>query len=140
MQKAFLDTNILVDLIADRKPFSKFAIEIFNLSEQKKIKLYTSSHSIATTHYLLKKYLEEKELRSVLYDLLSFIKIIPIGIDTLKKGLRSSHKDFEDAIQIISAGTIEEIDCIITRNIKDFRESDIPVYSPDEFILILGKT
>lgn len=140
MQKAFIDTNILVDLIADRKPFSKFAIEIFNLSEQKKIKLYTSSHSIATTHYLLKKYLEEKELRSVLYDLLSFIKIIPIGIDTLKKGLRSSHKDFEDAIQIISAGTIEEIDCIITRNIKDFRESDIPVYSPDEFILILGKT
>ena len=57
MKKVFIDTNILVDLIADRIPFSKYAIEIFNNAERKKIKLFTSSHSIATTHYLLKKYL-----------------------------------------------------------------------------------
>ena len=56
MKKAFLDTNIIVDLIADRKPFSKFSIEIFKKAEENKIKLFTSSHSIATTHYLLKKF------------------------------------------------------------------------------------
>jgi predicted nucleic acid-binding protein len=132
MKKIFVDTNIIVDLIADRKPYSKFAIDLFNRAELKTIKLYTSSHSIATTHYLLKKYINEKELREILHNLLDFISIIPMDIDVFKKGLRSKHKDFEDALQIICAYSIEKIDCIVTRNIKDFRDSEIPVLTPDE--------
>jgi predicted nucleic acid-binding protein len=134
MKKIFVDTNIIIDLIADRKPFSKFAIEIFSKAENKKIKLFTSSHSIATTHYLLKKYIEEKELRDILYSLLEYVQLIPVDIDIIKKGLKSKHKDFEDAIQIISAYSIEKMDCIVTRNIKDFRGSEIPVLSPDELV------
>lgn len=63
MKNIFLDTNIIIDLVADRKPFSKYAIEIFKRAEKGKITLYTSSHTIATTHYLLKKYMSEKDLR-----------------------------------------------------------------------------
>ena len=135
MKKVFLDTNILVDLIAVRKPFSKYSIEIFKKAEEKKIKLFTSSHSIATTHYLLKKYLEEKILRDVLYNLLDYVTVIAVDTDVLKKGLRSKHKDFEDSIQILCASTIEKIDCIVTRNTKDFRESEILVLTPDELCL-----
>ena len=135
MKKVFLDTNILVDLIADRKPFSKYSIEIFKKAEEKKIKLFTSSHSIATTHYLLKKYLEEKILRDVLYNLLDYVTVIAVDTDVLKKGLRSKHKDFEDSIQILCASTIEKIDCIVTRNTKDFRVSEILVLTPDELCL-----
>ena len=132
MKKIFVDTNILVDLIADRRPFSKFAIQLFSKAEEKKIKLYTSSHTIATTHYLLKKYLDEKDLREILINILDYLNIVAIDLDVLKKGLKSKHKDFEDALQIISAYSIEKIDCIVTRNIKDFKESEIPVLSPDE--------
>jgi len=135
VKKVFLDTNIIVDLIADRKPFSKYSIEIFKKAEEKKIKLFTSSHSIATTHYLLKKYLEEKILRDVLYNLLDYVTVIAVDTDVLKKGLRSKHKDFEDSIQILCASTIEKIDCIVTRNTKDFRESEILVLTPDELCL-----
>jgi predicted nucleic acid-binding protein len=135
MKKVFLDTNIIVDLIADRKPFSKYSIEIFKKAEEKKIKLFTSSHSIATTHYLLKKYLEEKILRDVLYNLLDYVTVIAVDTDVLKKGLRSKHKDFEDSIQILCASTIEKIDCIVTRNTKDFRDSEILVLTPDELCL-----
>jgi predicted nucleic acid-binding protein len=138
MKKVFVDTNIIIDLIADRKPFSKYAIEIFNQAEEKKIVLFTSSHSIATTHYLLKKYMEEKSLRDLLYNLLDFLTPIPVDLDVLKKGLRSKHKDFEDAIQIGCASSIEEIDCIVTRNIKDFKESEILVLTPDELCLKLN--
>lgn len=134
MKKIFVDTNIIVDLVADRKPYSKFAIEIFSNAERKKVKLYTSSHSIATTHYLLKKYIEDKALRDILYNLLDFIQVIQIDLDTIKKGLKSKHKDFEDAIQIICASSIEKTDCIVTRNIKDFRDSEIPVFAPDELV------
>ncbi len=134
MKKVFVDTNILVDLIADRRPFSKFAIAIFSKAEEKKIKLYASSHSIATTHYLMKKFIDEKELREVLYNLLDFLHVVPIDIDIIKKGLKSKHKDFEDALQIIAAYSVDKIDCIVTRNIKDFRDSEIPVLTPDKLV------
>lgn len=132
MKKVFVDTNVIVDLIADRRPFSKFAIELFNSAEANKVQLYTSSHSIATTHYLLKKYMDEKDLRDVLYALLEYLTVISVDVDVIKKGLRSKHKDFEDAIQILCASNIEQMDCIVTRNIKDFKGSEIPVYAPDE--------
>ncbi|MEO6883032.1 MAG: PIN domain-containing protein [Bacteroidia bacterium] len=135
MKKAFIDTNIIVDLIANRKPFSKYAVEIFNKAENKKIKLFTSSHSIATTHYLLKKYMDEKSLREVLYNLLDYLTVIPVSVDILKKGLRSKHKDFEDAIQILCASSEEKIDCIVTRNVKDFKNSEILVLTPDELCI-----
>jgi predicted nucleic acid-binding protein len=137
MIKVFLDTNILVDLIADRKPFSKHAIEIFKSAEERKTELFTSSQSIATAHYLLKKYVEEKDLRDILTNLLEFLDVIPVDLDVLKKGLRSNHKDFEDAIQIICASSITGIDFIVTRNTKDFKTSNIAVLTPDELCLKL---
>lgn len=132
MRKIFVDTNILVDLIADRKPFSKYAIKIFNTAETKKIKLFTSSHSLATTCYLLKKYVDDKTLREVLLELIEYVTIIPVDSAILTKGLRSKHKDFEDSIQIFCATTIEKIDCIVTRNVKDFKGSELPIFAPEE--------
>ena len=137
MTRVFLDTNILVDLIADRKPFSKHAIEIFKSAEERKTHLFTSSHSIATAHYLLKKYVEEKDLRDILSSLLEYLDVIPVDFDVLKKGLRSNHKDFEDAIQIICASSITGIDFIVTRNTKDFKTSNVAVVTPDELCLKL---
>lgn len=135
MRRVFLDTNIIVDLISDRKPFSKYAIEIFQKAEEDKLKLFTSSHSMATTHYLLKKYMEEKQLREVLFNLLDYLTVVAVDVDILKKGLRSSHKDFEDSIQIFCASSIENISCIVTRNVKDFKGSEINVITPDELAL-----
>jgi len=60
MRNVFVDTNILIDLLADRPPFSKFAIEIFHLAEKKQVRLFTSSHSYATTHYSLKSMLRKR--------------------------------------------------------------------------------
>ena len=135
MKNIFVDTNIIIDLIADREPFSKYAISLFSEAEKKKIKLYTSSHAIATTHYLLKKYTEEKKLRQILLELSTFLHIILIDADIIRKGLKSKHKDFEDALQILCAGSIQKMDCIVTRNIKDFKDADIPVISPEKLKL-----
>jgi predicted nucleic acid-binding protein len=134
MKQVFVDTNILIDLLADRPPFSKFAIEIFDRAEKNKVKLFTSSHSYATTHYLLKKYMEEAALRQVLFSLLDFIAIIPIDLAIIRKSLLSKHKDFEDAIQIFAANSIDNLDFIVTRNIKDFKNTGIAVLPPDELL------
>ncbi|MFM2359403.1 MAG: hypothetical protein RLY16_1396 [Bacteroidota bacterium] len=132
MKNIFVDTNIIIDLIADRQPFSKHAIKIFKQAASKKICLFTSSHSIATSHYLLKRFLGEKELREVLLNLFEFITVIAVDVNVLTKGLRSHHKDFEDAVQIICALSIEDLDCIVTRNGKDFKKSGILILAPEE--------
>lgn len=132
MKKIFVDTNILVDLLADRKPFSKYAVEIFTAAERKKVKLFTSSYSIATTYYLLKKFIDDNSLRKTLLDLIEYLTIISVNTEVLTKGLRSKQKDFEDSIQIYCATTIDKIDCIVTRNIKDFKGCEILVLTPDE--------
>lgn len=137
MKNVFVDTNILIDLLADRPPFSKFAIEIFALAEKKQVGLFTSSHSYATTHYLLKKHIDEKELRKLLYSLLDFIDLISIDSSIIKKSLLSNHKDFEDAIQIFAANSIADMDFIVTRNLKDFKDTGITVLPPDELIQLL---
>ena len=83
---------------------------------------------------MLKKYIDEKQLREIFYSLLEYVQIIAINEDVVKKGLKSKHKDFEDALQIICAYTIEKLDCIVTRNIKDFKSAEIPVLTPDELV------
>ena len=137
MKKVFVDTNIFIDLIADRRPFSKFALEIFDKAERKKVKLYTSSHVFASTHYLMKKYLDEKALRELLSNLLEYVSSVAIDSEIIKISLKSKFKDFEDAIQIYAAHSIDKIDCIVTRNLKDYKDAGIEVLSPEQLISLI---
>lgn len=130
----FLDTNILIDIVANRLPFSKNAISIFDYCQRNEIRIYSSSHSLAAMHYIAKRVVDEKELRSIIEDLLDTISIIPVTESILKKSLKSSNKDFEDAIKIVSAQSINTMDCIVTRDLKDYKFSEIKVYNPDEFL------
>ena len=132
MKAFFIDTNIVIDFISFRVPFGIAAKSIFELAEKKNIKLYISSLSVATTHYVLKKVFSEDQVRTAISSTLDLLEIIPVTEDILRKSLNSNHKDFEDAIQIFCAHKIEGLDAIITRNIKDFSTSEITVLAPDE--------
>ena len=121
MKRLFLDTNIIVDLLANRTPYSFQARELLVLAENKKIRLYTSTHAIVTAHYLLKKYSDERNLRKSLSYLLEIVTAITIDADILQKSLKAGHKDFGDSIQIFCAYTIDNIFAIVTRNPKDFQ-------------------
>lgn len=134
MIAAFLDTNIIIDLLINRQPFSKSAITIFSAAEKNKIALYTSSHAIATTHYVLKKYNEEKRLRVIISYLLDYVKPIAVSESILRQALRSEINDFEDAIQMITATSNNQISMIITRNTKDFKKSTLPVFTADQVV------
>ncbi|KQT18085.1 hypothetical protein ASG31_04950 [Chryseobacterium sp. Leaf404] len=128
----FLDTNVLVDLVQKREPHFAIVSQIFNVSTKDDVELCASSHSIATLHYLCKKNMQESSLRELIDEILNFITIIPVDEDILRKSLRSQHKDFEDAIQIFCAHQVKNVTGIVTRNIKDFSTSEIPVFAPDE--------
>lgn len=135
MKCVFLDTNVIIDLLADRIPFSKDAERIFNLGKNKQLKLFVSAHSIVTVHYVLKKYMDEKKLRLVLTELVECLEIIPVTKQVIDRSLTSKFTDFEDAIQYFTAISIADISYIITRNIKDFKFAEIAVLAPDQFIV-----
>lgn len=132
--KFYIDTNILIDALLRRQPFHEKASALLNFALNNKISIYTSSHCIATLHYVCKKNINETDLRSIISKFLEFIIIIPVDDNILKKSAKSQHKDFEDAIQILCAHQIKNLDGIITRNLKDFSSSEIPVFPPDEAI------
>jgi predicted nucleic acid-binding protein len=139
MKNVFLDTNVLMDILANRQPFYKSSSAIYKLGLSKKVLFYTSSNTISTLHYLLKKFIEEDKIRMALDEITNAITIIPVDITIIKKSLKSSHKDFEDAIQIISAQSINTMDCIVTRDLKDYKNTEINVFTPDEFLNTINK-
>jgi hypothetical protein len=76
----------------------------------------------------------EAAMREVLLSLLDFIDIIAIDINIIRKSLLSKHKDFEDAIQIFAANSVNNLDYIVTRNLKDFKDAGVAVLPPDELL------
>lgn len=134
MKNIFLDTNVLMDILANREPFYKSSSEIYKLGLRKKVILFTSSNTISTLHYLLKKFTTEENIRQSLDEVTTILSIIPVDINIIKKSLKSNHKDFEDAIQIVSAQSINTMDCIVTRDLKDYKFAEINVLTPDDFL------
>ena len=138
MKNVFIDTNILMDIFADRHPFIKSSLKIYNLGIKRKIKLFTTSNTITTLHYLLKKTISEEKTRMAIEHVLENTTIISVDVNIIKKSLKSNHKDFEDAIQIVSAQSIHNMDCIITRDLKDYKHAEINVLTPDDFLNTLN--
>lgn len=135
MKNIFLDTDILIDFLGDRKPFSRFALTIFLNAYNKKITAYTSGNSITTAYYILGKQTTEKHARELVINLMDQISVIPVTEDILKNAFSSNFTDVEDAIQFFSALTISDMYCIVTRNIKDYKKRTIPVFSSEELLL-----
>ena len=133
MKKLLVDTNIIIDLLAKREAFYESAAQLFSLADQKKVELYVCSLSFANSHYILNRQLNEIKVREVLRKLRVLVRVIPMDSKIIDLSLNSEFKDFEDAIQYFAA--IEsDIDIIITRNLKDFKKSDIPVMTGGQFI------
>ena len=127
----FVDTDVILDFLGDRKPFSKSAHKLFVLAEQKRIELYTSSNSITTAYYLLWKGSTDAQTRDLISGLMDIVRTIPVNHKILTQALKSEFKDFEDAVQHFSALTVDEIKLIVTRNIKDYSKSKIQVSGPE---------
>ena len=140
MKVIFLDTNVIIDFLGDRRPFSLTAAEIFNASLLNKVKIFVSAVSYNNIYYILRQSLTHKETIKLLDELSDLIKIVDVTESIIKKSLKSDFKDFEDAIQYNCALTINKIDFIVTRNGKDFKKSILPVMNPQEAIGIINST
>ena len=133
--KLFLDTNIVIDVIANREPFVKDSRIILNLCETGKADGIISALTLCTISYVLRKFATPGMMRTKLRDLRNILTPIDLSVSLLDKAIASSITDFEDAVQFYTAA-YSDADVIITRNIKHFPQDNIPVLTPTEFLAI----
>jgi predicted nucleic acid-binding protein len=135
MDRILVDTNIVLDLLAKRTKFLIEAQELFTLSDKNELKLYVSSLTFANTYYILSQKMKLGNARKILRKFKVLVEVLPMDDKIIDLSLESDFKDFEDAIQYHTA--IEnEVDVIITRNLKDFKTAKIPVLTAKDYIEI----
>lgn len=137
MKNIFLDTNVLIDFFADRKPFSLEAARLFNYSIKKKINLYISAVSYNNIYYILRQSCSHIETIKILTELNEWTVIIDVSKEIINKSLKSDFRDFEDAIQYNCAKSLKKIDFIVTRDTKDFKTSSLPILTPKEAVTLI---
>ncbi len=138
MKSLFVDTNIVLDLLAHRMPYYTDAAKLFSLADRKEIKLSVSALCLADINYILSKQNPEMDVRGILRKFKVLVDVLPFDDKIIDLALNSEFRDFEDAIQYFTAIENEQ-DLIITRNQPDFKESKIPVMNAGEFIKTIKK-
>lgn len=134
MQKALIDTDVILDFFFDRKPFSDFAAQVLALCESGEVKGFVTSVIISNVYYLLRQTATHEKVIEKIIQLITITEVLITDKDVILKALNSNFKDFEDALQNYSAEINGQIDVIITRNTKDFKNSSLGVMSPENYI------
>ncbi|MCO6358292.1 type II toxin-antitoxin system VapC family toxin [Roseivirga pacifica] len=136
MSRILVDTNIVIDLLAQRKEFYDEAAKLFSLSDKKEISLTISSLTFANTNYILSKQKSTKEAREILRKLKVLVEVINLDDKIIELALSDDQFiDFEDGLQYYSA-LENNVDIILTRNKKDFKNSKIPVLTAKEYLAL----
>ena len=133
MEKVFVDTNVIIDLLAKREPFYMEAQDLFTLSDKKEIKLCISSLSFANAYYSIAKHHKDVDARKFLAKFKVLVTVLPLEDKAIDLALASEFDDFEDGLQYFVAMD-NEADVIISRNKKDFKSSKIPVLTAEEYL------
>ena len=130
MTKVFIDSDVIIDFLTDRKPFSDSASVLFNRIDKREIEGYTSAQSICNIYYILRKFYAHLKVIQALNELAALIGILPVNQDIVQKALHSDFTDFEDGIQNFCAEA-GKVDILITRNLRDYKRAGVAVMSPD---------
>jgi predicted nucleic acid-binding protein len=129
-----VNTNVILDVILKREPHFAASYELLNLAVQDKLHVMITTSCVTDIHYLLRKSgMDDSNSRNALSQLFVFTKLAEVRADDIHCALSSLITDFEDAV-IVEAARRNSCHSIITRNTKDFVESEIPAIEPVKFI------
>ncbi|MCD7763622.1 MAG: PIN domain-containing protein [Lachnospiraceae bacterium] len=132
--KVLLDTCVIIDFLQRREPFDQEAVRIMRLAATNQISGFITAKSATDIYYLSHRATHsDKESRSKLNQLLAIIGILDTSAEDVFHAISSDTSDFEDAVMIETA-IRSGMDCIVTRNGKDYEKSKLTVYNPEEFL------
>ena len=133
IKRVFIDTDVILDVALAREPFLEASRIVLALVENNIAIGYMSSNGVANLYYILRKSGGDINARRFITKLIQYITVISIEHSDIVNGLKSSIPDFEDALQQCSAYR-NQCDCIVTRNVDDYKSSSAIAYSPIEFL------
>ena len=134
--KVLFDTNIILDVLLDRKPFSEHASYLMSKVERSEINGFLCATTMTTIYYLLSKYLDKEKAIDSINAIMALFEIASVNRLVIENALKSKFSDFEDAVLHESARHAGA-EYIITRNINDFKITKIPAFTPAEFLNML---
>jgi predicted nucleic acid-binding protein len=135
MEKVFIDSDIILDLLMKRDPYYNSSIKLFNLIENKKIEGFVSPLIFSNLFYIIRKLENREKAINSLKKLKILVRILPVDEKVIDLALSSNLKDFEDAIQYYTA-LKNGINNLITRNTKDYKLVKINLFTADEYVKI----
>ena len=135
--RVFVDTNVLLDVLAKREPFYSDAARIWTMAELAKIEALVSVISFNNIYYVVRRASNRKTAEKALQLMRNVFTPVPLSVQILSQAIDAGYNDFEDAIQFHSA-VHADAECLITRDTDHFPGTDIPVLSPAGFLVSLA--
>jgi len=134
MTTVLIDTDVLLDFLYEREPFSENSAEILNLCDLNKISGWLTPVILSNIYYILRKSYSHNEVIIKFQELLKILNVLSMNKDSVLLALNSEFTDFEDALQNYAAEYDGKINFVITRNIKDYKNSSLKVLTPNDFL------
>ncbi len=134
MDKILIDSDIVLDFYLKRQPFEEYAIEVFTLCANKLIEGYVTPVIISNAYYVFRQKSEHTKVLAEFKKLLQVVDIVAMDKEVVLNAVFSEFADFEDALQYFAAAKHGNIDLILTRNVKDYKKSEIPVMTPEAYL------
>lgn len=137
--RVLIDTNVIIDALTSREPWSESAETIFIMAANHIIDMYITASSATDIYYLVRKYLHSTEqAKQIMEKLYSLVGILSVSSAECVDALASAISDYEDAI-IERVSVKANIDYIITRNVKDYQPGMVKAILPDDFITLINE-
>ncbi|MGL6196574.1 MAG: type II toxin-antitoxin system VapC family toxin [Thermoguttaceae bacterium] len=137
MISVLVDTNVILDYVLAREPFCSHAERIFAHAFLGKVECCLSASAVTDLYYIMCKSMPRQNAVATIRELFKVIRILPVNGDSISLALNQTMRDFEDAVQVAAANACD-VDCIITRDAKDFVDSGLTVYSPEDYVNLLS--
>ncbi len=135
--KALIDGNIIMDVLQRREPHVEFSSKVWKLCETGQVEGFVSALTFTNLVYVMRKELTPERIYEVLKKLALIFHFTDLNVADMTEAAKMKWHDYEDAVQSATAMRIH-VDCIITRNIKDYLHSKIPAMTPAEFLASTG--
>jgi len=130
-----IDTNVVLDLILDRAPWSNDAARLFTAAHQGVVDAWVSAHALSTVHYIVERERGRQVAAAAIADLLSIVRVVPLDGAAFQRALTLGLADYEDALQVVAA-LVVDAQCVVTRNARDFKGASVPVLAPAEALAV----
>lgn len=132
--KALIDTCVIIDALQNREPFSEYSRQIFLATANQQFSAFITAKSVTDIYYLTHRYTHSDEnSRAVLSSIFVLFDVLDTKGTDCRHAVSSPTSDYEDAVMIETA-LRSGMDCIVTRNTKDYKNSSVPVFSPEKFL------